>query len=183
MSNWALNSYTLNWTRGNGDNVMVVAKASSAPSDPTSGTSYTANAAYGSGDACGGGFVVYNGTGTSVNLTNLTDGTDYYFAVYEYNNTGVCYNMSQLTGNFLAGYCDPVVSSSGDDAGIAQVVLANTDGSAGGLDNSDAVNTNNSGYEDFTSSVGSALVEVGSSTTYQRILTQMEDIIIIQKLG
>ena len=94
MSNWALNSYTLNWTRGNGDNVMVVAKASSAPSDPTSGTSYTANAAYGSGDACGGGFVVYNGTGTSVNLTNLTDGTDYYFAVYEYNNTGVLQYVS-----------------------------------------------------------------------------------------
>ena len=68
--------------------------------------------------------------------------------------------MSQLTGNFLAGYCDPVVSSSGD-AGIAQVVLANTDGSAEDLITTQ--NTNNSGYEDFTSSVGSALVEVGSS--------------------
>ena len=86
------------WTRGNGNNVLVVAKAGSAPTDPTNGTTYTANAAYGSGTACGGGYVVYKGSGTSVTVTGLTTGTTYYFALYEYNTTGTCYNLTQLTG-------------------------------------------------------------------------------------
>ena len=74
FSDQASTSQTLSWTRGNGNNVMVVAKAGSSSSDPTNGTSYTANAAYGSGNACGGGYVVYNGTGTSVNVSGLTQG-------------------------------------------------------------------------------------------------------------
>ena len=98
-SNVAEQSMTLGWTRGNGNNVMIVAKAGSAPTDPTSGTSYTANAAYTSGTACGGGYVVYSGTGTSVNLTGLTGGTTYYFAAYEFNTTGTCYNTTELTGS------------------------------------------------------------------------------------
>jgi len=98
-SSIAEKTMTLGWTRGNGNNVMIVAKAGSAPTDPTSGTSYTANAAYASGTACGGGYVVYSGTGTSVNLTGLTGGTTYYFAAYEFNTTGTCYNMTQLTGS------------------------------------------------------------------------------------
>jgi hypothetical protein len=98
-SNIAEQSMTLGWTRGNGNNVMIVAKAGSAPTDPTSGTSYTANAAYASGTACGGGYVVYSGTGTSVNLSGLTGGTTYYFAAYEFNTTGTCYNTTELTGS------------------------------------------------------------------------------------
>ncbi len=98
-SNIAEQSMTLGWTRGNGNNVMIVAKAGSAPTDPTSGTSYTANAAYASGSACGGGYVVYSGTGTSVNLTGLTGNITYHFAAYEFNTTGTCYNTTQLTGN------------------------------------------------------------------------------------
>jgi hypothetical protein len=89
----------VSWTRGNGDNVLVVAKAGSAPADPVCGTSYTANAAYGSGSACGGGYVVYNGTGTSVPVTNLTAGTAYYYAIYEYFNSGYCYKIPALSGN------------------------------------------------------------------------------------
>ncbi|MBL7888337.1 MAG: T9SS type A sorting domain-containing protein [Bacteroidia bacterium] len=92
-------SMTIGWTRGNGNNVMVIALAGSAPTDPTSGTSYTANSVYGSGSAVGGGFCVYNGTGTSVNVTGLTAGVTYYYAIYEYNTSGTCYNLTQLTGN------------------------------------------------------------------------------------
>ncbi len=93
---------TTGWTRGNGDNVLVVARAGGAVNaDPVSGTTYTANAAFGSGDQIGtGNFVVYNGAGTSVNLTALTAGTTYHFAIYEYNNTGNCYNLVELVGNF-----------------------------------------------------------------------------------
>ncbi len=101
-SSIASTTMTVSWTRGTpsgGDNVLVVAKAGSAPEDPYSGTSYTANAAYGSGTAVGGGYAVYKGTGTLVNLTSLTGNTTYYFAIYEYDNTGPCYNRTELSGN------------------------------------------------------------------------------------
>ena len=98
-SSIASTTMTVGWTRGGGNNVLVIAKAGSAPTDPTNGTTYTANAAYGSGTSVGGGYAVYNGTGTSVNLTALTAGTTYYFAIYEYATTGTCYNLTELTGN------------------------------------------------------------------------------------
>ncbi len=92
---------TVSWTRGNGDAVLVLAKqAGAVDSDPVDGSVYTANAAFGSGNQIGmGNYVVYNGTGTSVTVTNLSYGTKYYFAIYEYKNTGTCYNATELYGN------------------------------------------------------------------------------------
>jgi LruC domain-containing protein len=79
------NTLTLNWTKGSGTHRIVIAKKSSAPSsDPSNGQSYTANGATGSGSALGGGFVVYNGDGNTVNITNLEAGTEYYFSIIEY---------------------------------------------------------------------------------------------------
>ncbi len=100
---------TIGWTRGNGDSVLVVARAGSAVNDiPVGGTSYTANNAFGSGTEIGtGNYVVYSGTGTSTNITNLTSGTTYHYAVYEYNDTSYCYNTPALTGNTMTT-CTPV---------------------------------------------------------------------------
>ncbi len=82
----AATSYTVGWTRGNGDYVLVVAKQGSAPTDPSDSTVYAANAAFGSGDqTAAGSYVVYKGTGVSVPVTGLSAGTEYYFAVYEFN--------------------------------------------------------------------------------------------------
>jgi len=95
-------SMTVGWSRGNGTaGVIVLAKAGSAVnSDPVSGTSYTANAAFGNGTQIGtGNYVVYMGTGTSVNVTGLSAGTAYFYAVYEYNSTGTCYKIPALIGN------------------------------------------------------------------------------------
>lgn len=92
----------IGWQRGNGTaGVLVVARSGAAVNtDPTSGTDYTANAAFGSGTQIGtGNYVVYKGTGTSANITGLTAGTAYHFAVYEYNTTSTCYNLTKLTGN------------------------------------------------------------------------------------
>jgi hypothetical protein len=110
------NTATIGWTRGNGTGgVLVVAKeATSVDADPVSGTTYSANAAFGSGDVIGtNNFVVYNGTGNSVNLTGLSAGTTYHFAIYEYDTTDICFNKSELTGNFttsLAGGCTPFLT-------------------------------------------------------------------------
>jgi hypothetical protein len=88
-------SMTLNWTNtGNGDRRMVVMRpgaAITAAEHPSENTTYTAssNFNFGSptGTAIGAGYVVYDGTGTSVSLTNLLPGTTYHFAIFEYNNT------------------------------------------------------------------------------------------------
>ena len=70
----------VSWTSGNGASRIIVAKAGSAPTGtPADGTSYTANATYGTGGtALGDGYVVYNGSGSSFTLTGLSPSTTYY---------------------------------------------------------------------------------------------------------
>ena len=111
-------SATVGWTRGNGNNVLVVARAGGAVNaDPVNGTTYTANSVFGTGSQIGtGNFVVYNGAGTSVNLTALTAGTTYHFAVYEHNTTGNCYNLAELIGNFTT--LIPEINLQGNGASI-----------------------------------------------------------------
>lgn len=86
FSSLGTTSYTVGWTRGNGDYVLVVAKEGSAPTAPTASTVYGADPNFGDGDfTAAGSFVVYKGTGTSVPVTGLSAATEYYFAVYEFN--------------------------------------------------------------------------------------------------
>ncbi len=139
------NTATVNWNRGNGDKVLVVAHQGAAVnSDPVSGNSYTANSAFGSGTQLGtGNFVVYNGTGTSVNLTGLSKGTTYYFAVYEYNTSDNCYNTTELTGNVTTtgvSYCASQGNSVTDEW-LNQVTIGTINNTSGA----------NGGYADFTS--------------------------------
>ena len=93
----------LSWTRGSGDKVLVVAHQGSAvDSNPVDGTTYTANAAFGSGTQIGtGNYVVYKDTGTSVTVTGLTANTSYHFRAYEFNDAGIeeRYNTDTATGN------------------------------------------------------------------------------------
>lgn len=89
------NQISLNWSRGDGDRVVVLLKESSAVSEnPQNGTIYTADADFSSGlaDEIGtANFVVYDGTGTSAVITGLTEGTEYYFSIFEYLSTDQCY--------------------------------------------------------------------------------------------
>gem|GEM_PF-2818249 len=84
----AQTSFTANWTRGNGDSILVVVKASTINNNPVDGTKYTANSVFGSGSNIDGGYVVYKGTGTSVAITGLSAGTTYSIRAYEYNSDG-----------------------------------------------------------------------------------------------
>jgi peptidoglycan/xylan/chitin deacetylase (PgdA/CDA1 family) len=67
----------------NFDEVMIVAKALSGFTTTPVGTTFSSNSDFlGTATAFEGGKVVYRGTGTSVNVTNLTAGTRYYFRAY-----------------------------------------------------------------------------------------------------
>ena len=80
----------LSWTNYSGDQgiwwdeVLILAKSGSeVNAAPSGNTSYTANASFSSGDQIGtGNYVVYKGIGTSETVTNLTNGTEYYFRTF-----------------------------------------------------------------------------------------------------
>ncbi len=99
FSNIGLTQMDLSWTRGDGDNILIIAREGSAVSDPELSTSYSASATWQSGEAIGSGYAIYNGSGTSMTLTGLNSSATYHFGLYEYNNTDVCYNLTELTGN------------------------------------------------------------------------------------
>ncbi|MBU3660286.1 MAG: hypothetical protein FGM14_10470 [Flavobacteriales bacterium] len=134
-NNTAGTSVTVNWTRGNGTaGVIVVARATAtAAVNPTSGTTYTANAAFGSGNTTGtNNFVVYSGTGTSVNVTGLTAATGYTFTVFEYNTTGTCYLTPGSSSAVTT--CNPATANAGSplDAICRSGISAQMGGSVGG---------------------------------------------------
>ncbi|MCA0387373.1 MAG: T9SS type A sorting domain-containing protein [Bacteroidetes bacterium] len=124
-------SMTLNWTNGNGEKRLVVMKSGSAVNgDPVDGSAYTANSIFGSGGTTSANnFVVFNGTGNSVEVTGLTAGTTYHVAIYEYNSASLDYlTSSKLVGNetTVGSGPDPNVSFTGTDPGSAQIVVGTT---------------------------------------------------------
>jgi hypothetical protein len=96
-------SATLSWTRGDGDSVIVLMRQGAAVTgDPKHGQSYSANPVFGNGsEIWTGNYVVYSGTGTSVEVTGLMQNKPYHVAIYEYLAAGPCYKYLPLTGSFI----------------------------------------------------------------------------------
>ncbi|HSY77422.1 MAG TPA: hypothetical protein VK890_11220, partial [Bacteroidia bacterium] len=111
---------TLNWTNGNGANRIVVAYPNSTITNPTNTTSYTANTAYGSGTGVGAGFVVYNGTGSTVTVSGLSASTTYYFAIFEYN-TIACYLTPGVSSNQATIACGACPSTNASALSFSHV--------------------------------------------------------------
>lgn len=92
------NSVTLNWSGGNGPNVIVVARNGAAVSDfPQDGINYTASSVFGTPSAAlGSGFVVYSGlaNGGPVTVTGLNGGDTYHFAAFAYDCNPAEYNTT-----------------------------------------------------------------------------------------
>ncbi|MGD8782635.1 MAG: choice-of-anchor Q domain-containing protein [Ignavibacteria bacterium] len=108
FSNLAATTATISWTRpasNGGQKCAVFIKASgTGTSAPIDKNTYTANVNYGSGTQIGstGWYCIYNGTGTTVNITGITGGTTYRVHVCEYNGIAGCevYNTnSGSSGN------------------------------------------------------------------------------------
>lgn len=91
-------SMTVSWANGNGARRIVALKASTTPptvSSPVDATEYTANSVFGSGSNLGSDwFVVYDGTGSSVNVTGLTNTQQYYCVIFEYNGMDATINYA-----------------------------------------------------------------------------------------
>ena len=111
FSSVAATSMTVGWTNGNGGRRAVFMKAvSGAITNPTDGTAYTASSNWSSkGTQLGtsGYYCIYNGTGNSVSLTNLSTSTAYYFQVFEYN----CNNNTTPTATSINYFTSTATSN------------------------------------------------------------------------
>ena len=88
-------SIDLAYTRGSGDNVLILSRAGSAVSEtPVNGVTYTA------GSMSGLSRVIYNGPAAGFAYTSLSPNTTYYFAVFEYAAATNCYVTAPLTGSY-----------------------------------------------------------------------------------
>ncbi len=117
-----VNTLQVSWTNGNGSSRLVVAKQGGVVDQaPIDGTTYLASSSFTSGDDLGGGnYVVYNGTGNTVTVTDIQSGVTYNFFVFEYNGNGGTenYNISTASNN--------PKSTSPSDATPPTLVIDNT---------------------------------------------------------
>jgi hypothetical protein len=132
FSSIGANSITLNYTRGNGTNCIIIAKQGGAvTATPIDGTTYTANTTFGSGtNISSNEYVVYMGAANSVTISGLNPTTLYGFKIFEYNGIGCTTNFlitSPLIGSATTLSCviaiQPTVQSSGL---TASSILAST---------------------------------------------------------
>jgi pectate lyase len=99
------NSIVVNFSGGNGNSRILVARQAGDVSwVPVDGSGVGSNSNYSAAaDLGNGNKVVFNDTGSSITVTGLAVGTQYYFAIYEYNvNTNNSQNYltaSPGTGN------------------------------------------------------------------------------------
>jgi|GEM_PF-1250253 len=98
-------SLSISWTYGSGTRRAVFMKEGAGSiTNPTNGTTYTASTNWSSkGTQLGtsGYYCIYDGTGTSVAITNLSPATTYYVQVFEYNGGAgsETYNTNTAGGN------------------------------------------------------------------------------------
>jgi len=93
-------SVGLSWTRGNGNNVLIIGRQGAPVSvTPTDDHFYQAFYGFGSGEDLGNGnYVLYKGPANSIGIMDLKQLTKYYFAAFEYN-LGSTLEARHLTTN------------------------------------------------------------------------------------
>ncbi|HRT05834.1 MAG TPA: hypothetical protein P5204_09050, partial [Kiritimatiellia bacterium] len=88
----------LAWTKHASYDVMIVHKSGSASTAPTQGQAYSA------GDACGGGTVIYKGSGAALEHV-VASGAIHHYAFYSYSGNYYSAGLtdSEATSSFSAG--------------------------------------------------------------------------------
>ncbi|MDA3820424.1 MAG: M6 family metalloprotease domain-containing protein [Candidatus Delongbacteria bacterium] len=97
------NSISLQWARGLGEKVLVLAKESTdITTEPQSNMPYIANAEFGLGEGPDPEtFAVFYGDDDQCTITGLNPGTSYYFSLHEAYMTNDCYRLPGLKGSFM----------------------------------------------------------------------------------
>lgn len=104
FSNLNTHGFKADWTRGNGQNRLVVCRPSNASAvAPSNFANYYANVGFGYGSPIGSGYVVADGNINTSTVYYLNSNTNYCLDVFEYS--GSISNGSAVfkTDNFLTG--------------------------------------------------------------------------------
>ncbi|SDT23587.1 gliding motility-associated C-terminal domain-containing protein [Mucilaginibacter mallensis] len=114
FTNTTATGTTASWTNGSGaSRAVFITQASTGSPAPVNSTTYTANTTYASGTQIGGSgwYCVYNGTGSTVNITGLTAGNTYRVMAVEYNGPAGSENYLTTTGTNNPNNVSPVASA------------------------------------------------------------------------
>ncbi|MEL0457547.1 CARDB domain-containing protein [Flavobacteriaceae bacterium SZ-1-7] len=92
ISSRSTSSINISWTKGNGSNRLLIGRQDGPVSvEPEDLSNYNANSGgfyNGFYEINGSGnYVLYAGTGTNVNITNLQSAQNYHFALFEFNGS------------------------------------------------------------------------------------------------
>ncbi len=183
ITNRTQNSLTATWTRGNGQNCLVVCRpVSSLTVVPTNGSGaayyYSGSTTYGNGENLGSAnYSIYNGTSSGITIYGLSASTNYRIMVYEWNSltlfstTYYYYNTTIGSENSQSAYTlctQPTVNTSNGNAtsiGYTSATLSWTTGTGSytmvGLDN---YSTGSSYYNPVDGVLYSASSVYGSGT-------------------
>src|SRR5690554_4023801 len=95
--------FSINFTRGNGAQRIIVMKADSpVTAVPVDGIDYLANTTFGTGNEIAPGeFVVYEGTSYYSTIYGLSPSTTYHFKIFEFNGSN--FSTQYLTTSYLEG--------------------------------------------------------------------------------
>ncbi len=135
FTNVTYQSLTLGWTPGNGTRTLIIASKDNAPNSLPDYFDFgnSASSVFGSGTAIGNGFIVYNGTANSANITNLSPSSQYYFHIYEFNiiytEFSYDYDLRLAANTSTIALVAPTVISSGpvsvlNDINLGQSFMA-----------------------------------------------------------
>lgn len=106
VSNISCTTADISWTNGaDATNSLVVISTAAISGTPTDGTAYSSNAVFGSGSTISAGeYVIYNGTGNSVSVSGLAEGTNYFVTIFGYNGATANCEENYLTGGVSTSF-------------------------------------------------------------------------------
>lgn len=190
FSSLTSSSLTVSWANpvsGGGARRIVVARATSTSAvAPTDGVDYNASTVFSSpaspnGTTGSGNVVVYDGTGTSVNVTNLAANTNYTFTIYEYNGSDFCTNykvtgasssISTLTGgNSTVNFVTPFSSTVSEGVGTVTLTLSITNPSPIAATTVDVVRTGGTGSAADINNYSTTTVTFPANSSANQTLT------------
>ncbi len=160
---------------GSADGYLVVrTTTSSAPTNPTDVTTYTAGA------SALGGLIIYSGSSTSFSSTSLTAHQQYWYWVYGYNNScsggPLYYTVSPLTGNSYTTCAAPAAQATSGSLTPSSYTMAGSFTASGSADsylvirmttNAAVTNpTNGTTYTVGASALGGTVDMAGAGTSW-----------------